>query len=462
MTLQQTLLEQYKTLNLLKISTDILKNYQTNRQRNKPFPQKDGLQLLKNFNHQLPKELGDAEAILFDLQRYGTPNTVNLNKGQYYGYVNGGQLPIALASRLIADSWDQNAAKFDMSPIANYLEDICEKWLCQLFRLPEDCALSLVSGTSSAHLQALSLARYHLLQNIGWDITTQGLSNAPNITIYTSRAVHSSILRAARILGFGTDQIVLLDCETNNQLKTTNLPKFDQTHIIVLQAGDVKTGDFDPFQQVCELARANGSWVHIDGAFGLWFCASEHFNHKTKGMQLADSWATDCHKTLNAGYDCGIFLTRHKQRLLQFLSNDSSYLMSQIDGVRDNMDFNFEMSRRARSIELWSILRFLGKKGVCSLVEQLHSHAKLLADLLSKQHLTVANQVVSNQVLVYAVNNVATQKVLDACLQTGHIWVGTCQFNNRLAIRFSICNWMTTKEDIQQTATTLNTVAKQL
>ena len=78
--------------------------------------------------------------------------------------------------------------------------------------------------------------------------------------------------------------------------------------IVLLQAGDINTGAFDQFEAVIPLAHKHGAWVHVDGAFGLWAAASPRYRHLVKGVEAADSWATDGHKWLNVPFDCGYAL----------------------------------------------------------------------------------------------------------------------------------------------------------
>ena len=140
------------------------------------------------------------------------------------------------------------------------------------------------------------------------------------------------------------------------------MPTLDANTILLLQAGNVNSGSFDPFDEICDRANEAGAWVHIDGAFGLWAAGCRNLRHLTKGIENANSWSVDGHKTLNTPYDNGVLLCNDKEALIQALQASGSYIVYTEN--RDGMLYTPEMSRRARAIELWACLKYLGKEGV--------------------------------------------------------------------------------------------------
>ena len=133
------------------------------------------------------------------------------------------------------------------------------------------------------------------------------------------------------------------------------VPALDDGTILILQAGNVNSGSFDPFQELCARADAAGSWVHIDGAFGLWAAASAKLSHLTAGIEHAHSWSVDGHKTLNTPLDCGILLCRDREALVTALQMSGSYIV--FSEERDGMLYTPEMSRRARAVEVWAAFK---------------------------------------------------------------------------------------------------------
>jgi glutamate/tyrosine decarboxylase-like PLP-dependent enzyme len=216
----------------------------------------------------------------------------------------------------------------------------------------------------------------------------------------------------------------------------------------VLKAGNVSSGAFDSFDEICTKAGKANAWVHIDGAFGLWAAASKELNHLTRGMEKADSFSVDGHKTLNTSYDSGIVFCRDNEALTQALHASGSYIAYSEN--RDGMLYTPEMSRRARAVELWAALKYLGKEGVDELVCGLHHRALQIAQELKTEHFQILNDVVFNQVLVSCDNDKTTHQTMRYIQESGECWVGGAVWHGKKVIRISICSWATTENDISR------------
>ena len=363
--------------------------------------------------------------------------------------MNGSVVPAALAARWLADVWDQNAAVYVTSPIASKLEHVCEAWLKQLFGLPEPTVAGFVSGTSMSIVCGLAAARYRLLRNRGWDVNRRGLQGAPRLRIVTGRQAHGTVVKAVALLGFGVDTIEWVDTDDQGRLQPSNLPGLDDTTIVILQAGNVKSGAFDAFDEICERAARANSWVHVDGAFGLWVAASKRLRHLTRGIEKAQSWSVDGHKTLNTPYDNGIVLCSDRDALVHSLEMSGSYVA--YSDHRDGMLFTPEMSRRARAIELWAALSYLGKAGLDDLVFGLHERAVQMGNELRAAGFPVLNDVVFNQVLTCCEDDDITARTLHHVQQSGECWAGGATWNGQSVIRISVCSWATTEADVTRT-----------
>jgi glutamate/tyrosine decarboxylase-like PLP-dependent enzyme len=413
------------------------------------FPSKQALANLEQFVEDLPASSGDATAILKQLHEYGSPATTAQTGGRYFGFVNGGILPVTLATKWLSDFWDQNTALYAMSPIASKLEEICERWLRQLFGLPDSTVAGFVSGTSSAILCGLAAARYRLLQNQGWDFNQQGHNGAPALRIIAGRHIHGAVTKAVALLGFGLDNIEWVEGDDQGRILPEQLPQLDGSCIVLLQAGNVNSGSFDPFDGICDRANEVGAWVHIDGAFGLWAGATKRLKHLTQGMEKAHSWSVDGHKTLNTPYDSGILLCRDRDALIMALQASGAYL--NFSENRDGMLYTPEMSRRARAIELWAALKYLGADGVDELVYGMHERALQFAEELGAAGFEILNDVVFNQVIVAPADKDAeTDKILAAIQDSGECWVGGSVWQGKKVIRVSVCSWVTSPEDVSR------------
>ncbi len=413
------------------------------------FPTEEALLNLEQFNEDIPTETGNASKVLEFLNRFGAPATMAQIGGRYYGFVNGSVVPTGLAAKLMASFWDQNTAMNVISPIASKLETVVEKWLRQLFGMPDNVVAGFVSGTSTANLCGLAAARYRLLKKQGWDINEQGLFGAPKIRIVTGKHAHSSLMKAISLMGFGKQNIEWVEVDDQGRIRPELVPELDEYTLLALQAGNVNSGAFDPFEELCEKANKAGAWVHIDGAFGLWAGAVDRLKHLTKGMEKATSWAVDGHKTLNTPYDSGIMMCADEEAIVSALHMTGGYII--LSKERDPMFYTPEMSRRARIIELWATMKYLGREGIDQMVYGMHERAVQFAEALQEvEGYEVLNDIVFNQVLVKCETDELTERAIQKIQDLRECWVGGSTWMGRKVIRVSICSWATTVEDVKR------------
>ena len=451
MSLRQTMQAEQQLKTLYDQSRDYAFEYAEAVADRRVFPSQQALADLETFVENMPSNNGDACSILQQLHQYGSPASVAQTGGRYFGFVNGGALPVTLATKWLTDFWDQNTALQVMSPVTSKLEEVCERWLQQLLGLPEATAAGFVSGTSSAIFCGLAAARWRLFANQGWDFNTQGHNGAPQIRIIAGRQSHGAVIKAIALLGFGLDNIEWVEADDQGRIIADQMPALDSRCIILLQAGNVNSGAFDPFEDICNKANAAGAWVHIDGAFGLWAGGTERLKYLTQGMEKAHSWSVDGHKTLNTPYDSGILLCRDKDALITALQASGDYLTSSYGDKRDGMMYTPEMSRRARAVELWAALKYLGKSGVDELVYGLHERAVQFADELRAAGFDILNDVVFNQVIVWPnPEDKITQQILDHIQASGECWMGSSIWQGKKVIRISVCSWVTSEQDISR------------
>jgi glutamate/tyrosine decarboxylase-like PLP-dependent enzyme len=414
------------------------------------YPEKTAIAALSNLNTPLQQEPVDADQVLFLLHQFGSPATVKTMGGRYYGFVTGGSLPAAMAAKLLATVWDQNAALTTMSPVSAAVEDIVGKWLVDLFNFPPDCGFGFVTGDTMANFTALAAARHQLLQHAGWDVEANGLFNAPEITVIVGDEVHISVLKALGMLGLGRDRIIRVPADGQGRIITEQIPVSDNLTIICAQAGNVNTGSFDDVETICGLKGKN-TWVHVDGAFGLWAAASAKKKHLARGIEMADSWATDAHKWLNVPYDSGIVFVRDRAALFASMSASSAAYLT-IDSAREPFQYVPEMSRQARAVPVWAALKSLGRNGLETMIDRNCEQAVLFASLLEKDGYTILNEVVLNQALVHFGDLKQTQAAIKAIQEAGICWCGGTVWQGKPSIRISVSNWSTTDEDIRRSA----------
>ncbi len=442
--------EMFKEINQKKLfekAVDYAYNYMDNIPNRNVYPTEKAINELSIFDEPLPEHPNSADEVLRLLNEYGSPATVAQTGGRYFGFVCGGAIPASLAAKWLADVWDQNSAVYAMSPIASKLEHVCEVWLKDFFHLPEETVAGYVGGSSVATFCGLAAARYHILDKLGWDINQKGLFDAPKLRVVLSDQAHGTVFKALALVGVGREQMEIVPSDSQGRIDVEQLPELDSSTVLILQAGNVNSGAFDNFSVLCEEANSVDAWVHIDGAFGLWAAASKKLSYLTKDIDKADSWSVDGHKTLNTPYDSGVILCRHREALVSSMHQSGTYLKP--SGQRDGMFFTPDMSRRARSIELWATLKYLGRSGVEALVDGMCERASFFASELAKGGFRVLNNVVFNQVLVACDTPEETLSTLRNIQESGVSWCNGSSWMGEPVIRISVSSWATTYEDIK-------------
>ncbi|MBV9204761.1 MAG: aspartate aminotransferase family protein, partial [Actinobacteria bacterium] len=317
---------------------------------------------LARFDEPLPELTSDAAATLALLDEAGSPATMASAGGRYFGFVIGGSYPVAVAAGWLATAWDQNAALPVMSPVAARLHEVVTGWLVSLLGLPAGSAAVFVTGAAMANTAALTAARDQQLARAGWDVQADGLFGAPELTVVVGEKAHLTLIKALGMIGLGRERVRRVPADDQGRMRADLLPG-DVTGptVICAQAGEVNTGAFDPLPAIVEWARPRGAWVHADGAFGLWALADPSRAHLTAGLADADSWATDAHKWLNVPYDCGIALVRRPEDLRRSFASVAGYLPP--GAGFEAMHHTPPASQRARQVEVWAVLRTLGRQG---------------------------------------------------------------------------------------------------
>src|SRR5215470_13912440 len=420
-------------------------------------PVQAGLAALSKFHEPFPDTPCDPGEVVQQLHTIGSPATCAITGGRYFGFVNGGIVPAALAASWLAAAWNQNASLRVMSPVAAELEDIVLQWICDALGLPSACGGGLVSGATMANFTALVAARHALLQRAGWDVGADGMFSAPPIEIVVGAEVHASVLKALDLAGFGRKRLTTVEADGQGRMRADRLPPLSERAIVCIQAGNVNTGAFDPAEEICLAAKERGAWVHVDGAFGLWARVSPKCAELTRGFENADSWATDAHKWPNAGYDCGVVLLKNGNALQTTLGITAAYL--EPGARREPMHHTPESSRRARGVELWATLKSLGRRGLRELVERTCAHAQRFAKGLRDSGFEVLNDIVINQVLVSFGTPEVTREVIRRVQEEGTCWCGGTVWQGKTAMRISVSSWATTVADVERSLQAIVSIA---
>jgi aromatic-L-amino-acid decarboxylase len=408
---------------------------------------------------QFPERGMPANDVVRAIAAAAEPGLTGNAGGRFFAWVKGGALPSALAADIMCSAWDQNAVLASTSPAGAVLEEVAGRFLLDALRLPADASYAFVTGCQMAHTTAVAAARHAVLEQKGWDVETKGLQGAPAIRVLANAHHHSSVTRALRLLGLGSDCIVPLGgggpgCVAPETLRAALAEAPDAPTILILNAGDLNIGACDDFATLCPIAHAVGAWVHVDGAFGLWANASPRLSALVSGVELADSWATDGHKWLNTPYDCGMAITRHASAHSAAMRMTAAYLTSG-GSVRDPMDFTPEWSRRARAIPALAALMELGRDGLAAMIERCCDHAAAIYDGIAElEGATGIARPTMNQGLI-RFDSKDGANISDAVIASinasGEAFLSGGSWNGARVMRISVCGWNTNADDVART-----------
>lgn len=419
-------------------------------------------ELLSAFGGPLPEHPTAAADVVDELAAKAEPGLMAIPSGRFFGWVMGGTLPAALGADWLVSAWDQNAGMRYATPAMAAIEESAGAWILDLLGLPAACDVGFATGGTMANFVGLAAGRGDVLTRAGWDLNTRGLIGAPPVTVLAGAEVHASVDLALRYLGLGRPTLVAADDEGRiyPSALAEALAEVDGPVIVILQAGNLHSGAFDPMRESIGLAHEHGAWVHVDGAFGLWAAASPRWAEHLDGIETADSWATDAHKTLNVPYDCGVAIIARPEAARAALGVRTSYLIHDAGAPADPFELVPEMSRRGRGVPVWAALRQLGRAGTVSLVERLAANAReLAAGLSALPGVEVLNEVVFTQVCLAFGSDERTKAVTAALIADGEVWMSGSRWRDRDILRISVSNWSTDATDVR---TAIDAVARAL
>jgi glutamate/tyrosine decarboxylase-like PLP-dependent enzyme len=413
-------------------------------------PRADAATLRQQLAPTLADAGEDVESVIAALAAAVDPGLVASAGPRYFGFVIGGILPAAAAADWLTTTWAQNGALHALSPAAAAAEQVAGEWMLDLLGLPPDASFGLPTGAGLGNAVGLAAGRHAVLARAGWDVEAHGLYGAPEVEVIIGEEAHATLLTALQYLGLGRDRVRRISTDSQGRMRADEVAAALSTMhgpvIVASQAGNVNTGAFDPVGEIADLLVAHpNSWLHVDGAFGLWAAASPALRHLVQGVDRADSWSTDAHKWLNAGYDCGFVAVRDPEAHRTAMAASASYLLR--SDQRESWEYVLDSSRRARGFALYAAIRSLGRDGVRELVERCCRLAQRMAEQLAAGGVEVLNEVVLNQVLVRFGDDSRTQAVIGRVQADGTAWMGGTSWQGKAAMRISVSNWSTTEAD---------------
>ncbi|MCL6284943.1 pyridoxal-dependent decarboxylase [Ruegeria sp. 2012CJ41-6] len=422
---------------------------------------RDYAQMLAHYDTPLPETGDSGAAVIRDLAETATQGLMPMAHPRFFGWVLGGSAPVGVAADWLVSAWGQNAAFHTSSPTVSALEHVAERWLLDILDLPREAAVGFVTGATVGNFTALAAARGAVLRRHGWDPDQDGLFDAPPVKVFLGDDAHTSVFSALGYLGFGRRRVQRIATDAQGRMDPSDLATQTAQHpgpsVVIAQAGQINTGAFDPFEPIADIAAAHGAWLHVDGAFGLWARAHPDYRALTHGLERAQSWAVDGHKWLQTPFDSGYAIVRDRAALETAMGIDASYLPERIEQDRIPSFLVPELSRRARGVPTYAMLRSLGRKGVADMVARHCGIARQIADRLTGQPgIAVLNDVDLNQIILRfgagAGCDMATEQVIQTLRDQGALFAGGARWRENWVMRLSVICDASAAEDADPVA----------
>ena len=407
----------------------------------------------------LPDKGSGAVAALAELLS-GSPAATRSPGLRFFHFVTGGVTPAAFGADWLTTLLDQNSFSWISSPFGARLEAVAVDWLKELFELPAEWGGVLTTGATMANFTGLAVARRWWAEQHGIDVDAAGFSGLPPAPVFSSGYVHSSAIKALGMVGLGRETVRTFARDEVGRLDRDGLEEAlkglgGAPAILIGNAGDVNSGDFDPIDELADLAERYRAWLHIDGAFGLFARLTPRVAGLAAGIERAHSVIADGHKWLNVPYDCGFAFVRDAPELERTFGMAAAYLPSD-----DKPNFGYrgpEASRRVRALAVWATLRAYGRSGYREMVER---HLDLAQRLAAR-----VDEAPDLELLVPAQLNIVcfrfhppgadeselndlNARLGEAVLDDGRVYAGTTVYGGRTALRPAIVNWRTREGDV--------------
>src|SRR5260370_1351653 len=357
------------------------------------FPDNYGGRTIKEIDAELPQEGVPLEKLVAECR---TIMNLSRHNGhpRFFGYVASPSTPIGAYADVVASALNASLTSWRSGRAGTEIERTLVRWLGSMVGFQENAYGLLTSGGSMANLIALLIASR---TKTGTDISRKGLWNSgPPLTIYASEEAHMSVAKAVDILGFGREQMRIIECDNRMRMNVEILRERIQIDLteglrpfcVVGSAGTVNTGAVDPLNDIADVAAEFNLWFHVDGAYGAPGSLDPRKKALFAGLDRADSVSLDPHKWLYVPVDAGCLLLKDPTGArTTFDAADADYI--KVHGHSDEeafafWDYGIELSRRFRALKIWLTLRYYGVRRIAEAIADDNSLSEYLAMVVSK------------------------------------------------------------------------------
>jgi aromatic-L-amino-acid decarboxylase len=454
-------------------TADLVADYLTGVEEYAILPPVQPGELRRRLDGPPPEDPEPLEDILRDVREQVVPNVTHWQHPSYFAYFPASASGIGLLGEMVASGLNANAFLWRTSPVGAELEGITVDWLRQGLGLPDAFDGVFNDTASMSSLAALAAAR----QRATGDASQAGLRASAPLRFYASAEAHSSIVRAAMILGIGREGVrnVAVDHDRAMDPEALRAAILEDRAAgwlpagVVATVGTTSTTAVDPVAAIADVCAAEGLWLHVDAAYAGPTALIPEMRHYFDGWERAASIVVNPHKWMFTPFDCSLLLTRDMGTLRDALSLVPEYLRT-TDGRDTGRDYNEyipQLGRRARGIKMWMQLRYFGLSGLRSRLQLHLDLAAALAQWIDADpdferlapapfglvcfrwrpaHLAGGE----DDPAVAAALDAANERLMNALNATGRVFLSHTRVDGRFTLRLAIGNIRTEPRHVEE------------
>jgi aromatic-L-amino-acid/L-tryptophan decarboxylase len=431
-------------------------------------------QIIASLPSSPPEQAEQLRVILEDLDRLIMPGMVHWGHPSFLGYFGSTTNAPGILAEMIAAALNVSAMTWRTSPAATELETLVLEWLRQMLSLPEAFKGVVYDTASVAIVHALAAAR----EATGLEIREKGLagrSSIPTLRVYASDQAHSSVEKAAIMLGIGESNVVRVRSDDEYRLDVSALrAAIDDDRdagmlplAVVATVGTTSSTSVDPVEAIAEVCLQHHLWLHVDAAYGGAMALLPEGLRAMRGVERADSFVINPHKWLFVPLDFSALYTRHPEILRAVFSLVPEYLRGDAGHAETNyMDYGIQLGRRFRALKAWMVWRTFGREGLAARIREHIRLARLCADWIEGQDDFELLAPVTMAVVCFrarppelaqedenssSILDQFNRELVEAVNATGKAYLTHTRLHQRLSMRLAVGNILTTDRHLEQT-----------
>jgi aromatic-L-amino-acid/L-tryptophan decarboxylase len=422
-----------------------------------------------------PPEQGEPfEQLLRDLDTTILPGITHWQSPSFFAYFPANASGPAILGDLLASGLGVQGMLWATSPAATELETHVLDWLAELLDVPERFRSTGAGGGVIQHSasDAVLVALLAALHRASAGRTEREGVGTGRYAVYTSGQSHSSVEKACRIAGLGSEALRKVEVDPATlAARPSDLVRLIERDVVagvtpvlvVASIGATGTGSIDPVREIADIAHEHGAWLHVDGAWAGVAAVAPEFRWITDGLDQADSYATNPHKWLLTNFDCDAFWVADRAALVGALSILPEYLRNaatESGAVIDYRDWHVPLGRRFRALKLWAVIRWYGAEGLRA---HIRNHVALAQEFASWVAADARFELVAPHPLALVTfglraGDEATLALMERVNASGKLYLTHTVVDGRAALRMAIGSPLTDRRHVEAAWAALSSV----